>query len=78
MVHYAASSGNSLQTFRENLSVPYSRVKGRKPEITQGFISFQNTSSFYIGCSVDVFSFQRLCLQHNTCAGSELRVDGRC
>jgi len=27
LVHYAASSGNSLQTFRGNLSVPYSRVK---------------------------------------------------
>jgi len=25
--YYAASSGNSLQTFRDNLSVPPSRVK---------------------------------------------------
>ena len=32
--HYAASSGNSLQTFRDNLSVPTSRVKNRKKEKT--------------------------------------------
>jgi hypothetical protein len=25
--YYAASNGNSLQTFRDNLSVPFSRVK---------------------------------------------------
>ena len=31
--YYAASSGNSLPTFRDNLSVPYSRVEN--PSITQ-------------------------------------------
>jgi len=28
LVHYAASSGNSLPTFRDNLSAPSSRFKG--------------------------------------------------
>jgi hypothetical protein len=34
--YYAASSGNSLPTFRDNLSIPFARVKNslRKPEIS--------------------------------------------
>jgi hypothetical protein len=31
--HYAASSGNSIPTFRDNLSVPPSRVKKSKKRI---------------------------------------------
>ena len=44
--YYAASRGNSLSTFRDNLAVPYSRAKNKK----KGFktlevgtdMSFQN------------------------------------
>jgi hypothetical protein len=48
--HYAASSGNSLPTFQNNLSVPFSRVKfstfeygatsRRKPEVTLDYNGF--------------------------------------
>jgi len=30
LCHYAASSGNSLPTFRDNLSVPSSRLENRR------------------------------------------------
>jgi len=31
--YYAVCSGNSLSTFRDNLSVPYSRVKNLRPTV---------------------------------------------
>jgi hypothetical protein len=47
--YYAASSGNSLRTFRDNLSVPFSRVY--IATITDSMIIYkqykQKTSSFY-------------------------------
>jgi hypothetical protein len=37
--HYAASSGNSLQTFRNKLSIPFSRIKKSKENFL-GFLGF--------------------------------------
>jgi len=38
--YYAASSGDSLPTFRDNLSVPPSRVKNQRKEINVVFNLF--------------------------------------
>ena len=57
LVYYAASSGNFLQTFRDNLSVPSSRVKKPKENCTVCYSSScsqrASLSALYSGSLVE-------------------------
>jgi hypothetical protein len=58
MGFYTANSGNSLQTFRNNLSIPSSRVKNQRSK-QLGFFTFEdgtNSSSRNVGKELPLHS----------------------